>query len=126
LDAGKTIRIEPDGYERIKLPSDPPGRRHHAIIFDNIPPCEKLIPKSKIPNFFTWTPTGHGCVSKWNIVRNPFHAHGAEHVALLIPRSLWIWFIPEWIMSQEVKMSLFYLEAQVPPKDTAVPASNRV
>lgn len=114
-------RINPVRYARISLREDAPGRTHHAIIFSEVPSDKKLTPASrfgKYLKFLTWTPTGHGWVSNWDVVgpdNVATHTLGEEilgtsEAALLIPRSLWIWFIPERFMSQKAKMNLFFLE----------------
>jgi len=136
LGARKAIRIQPKRYELVRLRGDPSDRNHHAIIFSNVLPCEKLTPKSILPALATWTPTGHGWVSKWNVIdhdkveeilkanSNPekHDEKQTKELALLIPRSLWIWLIPNWIMPLQSKMRLFYLEAQVSLEADAVPS----
>lgn len=135
MDACK-IRIEPKRYELVRLQDDPPERNHHAIVFTNVPDAEKLIPKSKLPSLLTLTLTGHGCVKNWDLVDyskvktgKVLHVNlnaaaqpenSGNTFFLLVPRSLWIWFVPEWIMPKGTKMRLFYLEAHDPFKPVAV------
>jgi hypothetical protein len=127
----ETKRLEAVRHERIRLGEDPPRRTHHAIIFNTKPHRaearqgpEISVPVAgcKLPEWMTWTPTGHGSVGKWDIVTSEKSDQISENeLALLVPRSLWIWFVPRLIRNfsplrllipQDPK-DLFYLEGYV-------------
>lgn len=103
----------PTRYDRIILHGDPPERTHHAIIFSPVVPGNRVFtPKSRIWRLFTLTPTGHWWVSKWSVIgSDKSDALRENESALLVPRSWWIWYVPERLMSLGKKWRLFYLEA---------------
>lgn len=94
--------LEPLRYEKISLRKDSSGRAHHAIIFDIEidldPDLHFFEAKCRLPQWMTWTPTGHGSLSNWDLVTNDESEQIQEgELALLIPRSLWTWYIPRFI-----------------------------
>ncbi len=110
------IRITPERYQRISMKGDSLGRTHHAVIFNTAKlrgANEKrtFVARCKLPKIFTWTPTGHGAISNWDFARSEKSEQlSGEELALLVPRSLWVWFVPDWMISKKSKIRLFYLE----------------
>lgn len=117
-------KLIPVRYSKISLLEDSPERTHHAVIFniDKYPENGKVdsfIAKCRLPELFTWTPTGHGSISNWNFATNEQSEQlTEEELALLVPRSLWVWFLPRFVrnltplrlfISPHPK-DLFYLE----------------
>ena len=97
--------LAPVRYDWLSLKGDLSNRRHHAAIFhDNGDgAAAKFEVRTRIPQILTWTPTGHGTSHRWDVIRI-----SSNEVALLIPRSWWVWFVP--FISKGKKVSVFCLE----------------
>lgn len=112
-------------HKRISMHTDPPGRTHHAIIFDIDEHPKNATDHGYTAHCHLWewmTWTKHRTISNWDFATSKESDQISEkELALLVPRSFWVWHVPgflvalpplRWLIPEETK-DLFYLESGV-------------